>query len=56
MGKVLKCGDLVPGCTFEARGSEEEILEQAGQHASRDHGMPVDEKLVEAVKAHLAEE
>ena len=27
MGKSLKCGDLVPGCEFEAKGTEEEILQ-----------------------------
>ena len=55
MGKHLKCGDLVDGCEFEAQGTEEEILEQAGRHASEAHGMQVDDKLVEAVKAHIKE-
>jgi predicted small metal-binding protein len=48
--------ELVPGCAFEVRGTEDEILEQAARHAARDHGMQVDAKLVEAVKAHLKEE
>jgi predicted small metal-binding protein len=56
MGKVLKCGELVPGCAFEARGSEKEILEKAGRHASEAHGMQVDDALVDAVKAHLEDE
>jgi predicted small metal-binding protein len=56
MGKILKCGELVPGCSFEARGTEQEILEQAGRHAAEAHGLQVDEKLVEAVKAHLRPE
>jgi len=56
MGKVLKCGELVPGCEFEARGSEQEILEKAGRHASEAHGMQVDDKLVEVVKAHVQDE
>jgi predicted small metal-binding protein len=56
MGKLLRCGDLVPGCDFQARGSEAEVLEQAGRHATEAHGMQVDEKLVEAVKAHLKDE
>ena len=41
MAKVLKCGELFPGCAVEARGeTEEEILKQAAEHARRDHGMP----------------
>jgi predicted small metal-binding protein len=40
MGKVLKCGDVVPGCDFEMTGnSEEEVLQKAAQHAKTDHGM-----------------
>ena len=41
MGKLLKCGDLVKGCAFEARGTEEEILQKAGPHAKEAHGMEV---------------
>jgi predicted small metal-binding protein len=40
MAKVLKCGDVVPGCEFEMRGnSEEEVLQRAAEHAKTDHGM-----------------
>jgi predicted small metal-binding protein len=40
MGKVLRCGELFPGCSIEARGeTEEEILKQAAEHARRDHGV-----------------
>lgn len=40
MAKVLKCGDLNPGCTFEARGnSEDEVLKQAAEHARTRHNM-----------------
>ena len=40
MAKVLKCGDVVPGCDFEMRGdSEEDILQKAGEHAKTDHGL-----------------
>ena len=40
MAKVLKCGDLNPGCTFEARGnSENEVLEKAVEHARTKHNM-----------------
>ena len=40
MAKVLKCGDLNPGCTFEARGnSENEVLQKAADHARTQHNM-----------------
>jgi predicted small metal-binding protein len=36
MTKVLKCGDLNPGCAFEARGRDEnEVPQKAAQHAKR---------------------
>jgi predicted small metal-binding protein len=40
MTKVLKCGDLNPGCAFEARGRDEnEVLQKAAQHAKTEHGL-----------------
>jgi predicted small metal-binding protein len=40
MAKVLKCGDLNPGCKFEARGNtEEEVLKNAAEHANTAHDM-----------------
>jgi predicted small metal-binding protein len=40
MAKVLKCGDLNPGCNFEARGnSEDEVLKKAAEHAKTAHNM-----------------
>lgn len=40
MTKVLKCGDVVPGCNHEMRGnSEEEVLKKAGEHAKTAHNM-----------------
>ncbi len=40
MGKVLKCGDVHPGCTFEARGNtEEEVLRAASEHARKEHNL-----------------
>jgi predicted small metal-binding protein len=40
MSKVLRCGDLMPGCDFEARGdSEQEVLQKAAEHAKTDHNM-----------------
>jgi predicted small metal-binding protein len=40
MAKVLKCGDVVPGCNFEIRGvSEHDVLRKAAEHAKTDHHM-----------------
>jgi predicted small metal-binding protein len=40
MAKVLRCGDVVPGCDFEMSGnSEEEVLQKAAEHAKTDHGL-----------------
>jgi predicted small metal-binding protein len=56
MGKVLRCGDLVKGCAFEARGTEEEILQKAGPHAKEAHGMEVTPELVAAVRGAIRDE
>jgi predicted small metal-binding protein len=40
MAKVLKCGDVVPGCSAEMRGdSENDVLRQAAEHAKTAHHM-----------------
>ena len=40
MAKVLRCGDLMPGCAYEAKGStEDEVLAQAAEHARTAHGI-----------------
>jgi predicted small metal-binding protein len=40
MAKVLKCGDVVPGCKEEIRGdSEHDVLRQAAEHAKTTHNM-----------------
>jgi predicted small metal-binding protein len=42
MAKVLRCADVGMNCPTELRAdSEEELLKLAGEHAERDHGMPV---------------
>lgn len=56
MTKVLRCGDLVKGCDFEARGTEEEILQKAGPHAQQAHGMSVTPDLVAAVRAAMKDD
>jgi predicted small metal-binding protein len=40
MAKQLKCGDLMPGCDFVAKGATEaEVLEKAAAHAKSAHGL-----------------
>jgi predicted small metal-binding protein len=40
MGKVLKCGDVVPGCNEEIKGdSEHDVLRKAAEHAKTAHHM-----------------
>lgn len=56
MSKVLRCNALMPGCDFETRGSEDEILAAAGRHAKEDHGLEVSDELVEKVKSAIREE
>ncbi|WP_112322734.1 DUF1059 domain-containing protein [Oceanibium sediminis] len=57
MTKVLKCGDLMPGCDFQAKAeTEDEILQQAAQHAKEAHGMDVTPELAEKVKAAIRDE
>ncbi len=55
MAKVLRCGELFPGCSIEARGeTEEDILKQAAEHARRDHGVTqIDAATLAKVKAAI---
>jgi predicted small metal-binding protein len=55
MAKVLRCGELFPGCSIEARAeTEEELLQQAAQHAKRDHGVnEIDAATLAKVKAAI---
>jgi len=40
MAKVLRCGDLMPGCSFVMEGKDEaEVLAKGAEHAKKDHGM-----------------
>jgi predicted small metal-binding protein len=56
MGKKLRCDSIVPGCDFEARGSEDEILQAAGKHAVEQHGIEVTPEVVEKVKEAIEED
>jgi predicted small metal-binding protein len=51
MTRVLKCGDLMPGCDFETRAeSDEAILQAAAAHAKEVHHIEVTAELAERVK------
>ena len=40
MAKILECGAAGPVCSAKATGeSEEEVLENAVEHARKDHGV-----------------
>ncbi len=56
MAKVLRCGDLVKGCEFEARGTEDDVMQQAARHAKEAHGMEVTPELASAVRGAIREE
>jgi predicted small metal-binding protein len=58
MEKVLRCADVSgTSCQFVARGrTVDDILQQAGRHATEGHGLSVTPELVEAVKARIIEE
>lgn len=58
MAKELRCGDVVPGCDFVARGeSEQEILERAAAHASEAHGVSeITPELAEMVRGAIRDE
>jgi predicted small metal-binding protein len=54
MSKILKCGDLMAGCSFVARGeTEKEVLQAAAEHAKKAHGLDATPELVEKVKAAI---
>jgi len=57
MTKVMKCGDLMPGCDFEARGdTEEDIMNAAATHAKEVHGLNVTPELADKVKSEIKDE
>ena len=40
MAKVLRCGDVMPGCNFVAEGKDvAEVLAKGAEHAKEDHGI-----------------
>jgi predicted small metal-binding protein len=58
MAKVLKCGDVVPGCDAEIRAdSEREVLRKAVQHAKTAHHMEsVPPEVLSKVKGAIHDE
>lgn len=40
MSKILRCGDVVPGCSFVAEGKDvAEVMAKGADHAKMTHGM-----------------
>ncbi len=58
MSKVMRCGDVVPGCEYVARGNDEdEVLARAAEHAKRDHGMDsIPDDVLNKVKSSIHDE
>lgn len=57
MAKVLRCDDVMPGCAFEVRGTEEEVMKKAAEHARKEHNITtLTPEIVAKVKAAIAEE
>lgn len=58
MSKVMRCGDIVPGCEYVARGQNEgEVIEQAAEHAKTEHGMDsIPDDILNKVKSAIHEE
>ena len=57
MKKVLRCGDFMPGCDYEARAeSEGELLQKAAQHAREAHGIETTPELIQQVKSKIRDE
>lgn len=55
MEKVLRCGDVVPGCEAEVHAAtDEEILRQAAEHARQAHGLErIDKPTLDRVRAAI---
>lgn len=54
MIKMLKCGDLMPGCDFVVRATSDDVLlEKASLHARDAHGVTVTPELAELVRAAI---
>jgi predicted small metal-binding protein len=57
MAKTLACANLITGCPQVITAeTEDEVLTEAGRHASDDHGLDVTPELVELARANIREE
>jgi predicted small metal-binding protein len=40
MAKMIRCGDLMPGCKAVVEGKDvAEVMAKAAEHAKKDHGL-----------------
>jgi predicted small metal-binding protein len=52
--KEILCGDLVPGCTFRARGeTDAEVLFTESRHAREAHGLDVTPQFMDRAKLRI---
>jgi predicted small metal-binding protein len=58
MAKVLKCGDINPGCNFEIKAdSEHDVLRKAAEHAKTAHHMEnIPPEVLSKVKGAIRDE
>jgi predicted small metal-binding protein len=58
MTKVLRCNELMPGCTWEGRGeSETDVLMQAAEHAKSAHNLTeISPELISQVRGAIRDE
>ena len=58
MTKVLRCNDLMLGCTWEGRGdTEAEILMQAAEHAKAAHNLAdISPEMISQVRGAIKDE
>ena len=56
--KAMRCGDLMKGCNFVARGATElEVMKKATEHAKAVHGMDkITPEMAQKVKAAIRNE
>ena len=57
MAKMMKCGDLMPGCNAVIEGKDDtEVMAKASEHASQKHGVKtVSPDMAAKVKAAIKE-
>jgi predicted small metal-binding protein len=57
MTKTLACGEIMEGCaaSFSAE-TEDELLQNAAQHAVEIHGLEITPELVEVVRGYIRDD